>query len=159
MQILAPVMGALRALVQAWGSWCQDPEWTQEPFVDEEDESVQVLVELLSKSELSKGEQHLRLEAAAVLYHLCTHEWDLMDRAGEVGAVRVLVDVVNHNRQSRDVVWAVSALCVLVAHEPVQHVKRQLNSAAIQHYKTISTRVRGLRLESSQPTLSIHSAL
>ena len=73
-------MGALRALVQAWGSWCQDPEWTQEPFVDEEEESVQVLV-----------------------------------------------DVVNHNRQSRDVVWAVSALCVLVAHEPVQHLKSRYN--------------------------------
>ena len=99
--------------------------------MDEEEESVQVLVELLSKSELSKGEQELRLEAAAVLYHLCTHEWDLMVRAGEVGAVSVLVDVVNHNRQSRDVVWAVSALCVLVAHEPVQHLKSQLNSAAI----------------------------
>jgi hypothetical protein len=114
-QVLAPVMGALRALVQAWGSWCQDPEWTDEPFVDEDEESVEVLVELLSKSE-----QELRLEAAAVLYHLCTHEYDLMVRAGSAGAVSVLVDVVKHNTQSSAVVWAVSALCVLVTHEPNQ---------------------------------------
>ena len=115
LQILVPIMGALRALVEAWGAWCQDPDWTDEPLVDEDDESVEFLVELLRKSE-----QGLRLEVGAVLYHLCTHEYDLMVRAGEIGAISELVDVVKNNMQSAAVVWAVSGLCVLVTHEPHQ---------------------------------------
>jgi hypothetical protein len=108
-------MGALRVLVEAWGAWCQEAEWSDEPLIEDDDDvdAVDVVVQVMS----SKSEQPLRLEAAAVLFHLCTHELDLMVRAGEVGAVEQLVDVVTNNSHSGVVVWAVSALCVLVTNE------------------------------------------
>ena len=108
-------MGALRTLVEAWSSWSDDEEGSDEPLVDEDDEPVEVLVELLGKSE-----QSLRLEAAAVLYRLCSLDYDLMLRAGVAGAVAELVDIINKNNHSDDLCWVVNGLCVLVTHEPNQ---------------------------------------
>jgi hypothetical protein len=132
---MVPILGALRALVEMWSTSINDADWADEPLLDEDDEAVEVLVELLifhqsngnsatAGSQPAKMDQTsqraMHLEATAVLYILCTHETDLMLRAGEVGAVGALVSVVKNNMHSPDVVWAVNTLCMLVTHEPHQ---------------------------------------
>ena len=137
-QVLRPILGVLRAVVETWCAASDEP-WADEPLVDADDDSVELIVKLLaqhpkhsasalppssravSKSQtVVQGEQSLGLEAAAVLYHLCTHEYDIMVRAGEVGAVAELVTIVKRSMHEPEVGWAVKALCVLVAHQAHQ---------------------------------------